>query len=150
MIQDWLLAAAHLMTMTLAASAVLVRGSLAMRVGTTGDPRPVQRAHWLWLGALAVVILTGVLRLVGPGKGTAYYLHQPFFHLKLTLVALLLALEIWPTLTVVRWDKGAVGSPRTARVIGILSHTQATLLLLVILAATAMARGITPAALAHG
>jgi putative membrane protein len=92
-------------------------------------------------------ISTGVWRAFGGvEKGTDYYLGNHIFLTKMGLLALILILEIAPAIALVRWRRrlasGAVVdttlAPRYARV----STIQAVLVVLMVLAATAMARGI--------
>ncbi len=154
MILEWLVASLHLMALATGFSAVLVRGSLVRHCSRPEDLGPVLRSDLVWGIAGGLLILTGLVRAFSHlEKGSAYYLHQGFFHIKLTLVAVVLLVEIWPMLVLIRWRiaraKGQSIDFRPAKTIAIISHSQSALLLLVILAATAMARGITPASLLH-
>jgi putative membrane protein len=64
-------------------------------------------------------------------------------------LVLILALEIWPMLVLMGWRRALQRSklmkdvvvPTTARRIAMISHTEALLVLLMVIAATAMARG---------
>ncbi len=55
--------------------------------------------------AAVVVLATGLLRWFVYGKGSDYYLSNPFFHTKLTLFAIVAILSIWPTIRFLRWRK---------------------------------------------
>jgi putative membrane protein len=87
-----------------------------------------------------------VRAFAGYEKGTSYYLGNHLFLTKLALFAVIFALEIKPMLTLMRWrravargeavDTGA--APALARASMIQSH----ILVVMILLAAAMARGI--------
>ncbi|MDR2327281.1 MAG: DUF2214 family protein [Acidovorax sp.] len=53
----------------------------------------------------AVLLLTGVARLVWGAKGMGWYVGQPLFHLKVTLFVLVALMSIKPTLAFRRWAK---------------------------------------------
>lgn len=55
--------------------------------------------------AALVVLATGLLRFLHYGKGMDYYLHNPVFHVKLTLFILMGILSIWPTVRFLKWRK---------------------------------------------
>ncbi|MDR3005431.1 MAG: DUF2214 family protein [Acidovorax sp.] len=55
--------------------------------------------------AAAVLLLTGVARLVWGAKGMGWYVGQPLFHLKVTLFVLVALMSIKPTLAFRRWAK---------------------------------------------
>jgi putative membrane protein len=67
----------------------------------------------------------------------------------MTLLALILALEVWPAITLMRWRRAlrrgdtpsTIASQRTASRISAISFVQASLIGLMVVAATAMARG---------
>ncbi|CAM2340494.1 putative membrane protein [Burkholderia vietnamiensis] len=100
------------------------------------------------MGASALVLIaTGLARAFGGfEKGTAYYLHEPLFHLKMTALVLILLLEIVPMLGLLRW-RGAVRRQqppdlRRARTYVRIGHWQAVLVMVIVFAAAGMARGI--------
>jgi len=78
-------------------------------------------------------------------KGTDYYLHQPLFHLKMTLFVLILLLEIAPMVTLIKWRRararGAAIDTGRAQLFARISHIEAMLVLLMVVAATGMAAG---------
>ena len=58
-----------------------------------------------WYGMCAVgVLVLGALRVVYFEKGSAFYLANPFFHLKIGLFILLGLLSIYPTVRFVKWQ----------------------------------------------
>jgi len=57
-------------------------------------------------GLAAVTILgTGVLRVLYFGKGTAYYMHNPFFLGKMAVFIIVSLLSLYPTITFILWFK---------------------------------------------
>jgi putative membrane protein len=101
-----------------------------------------------WWGVAAVLwIGTGLWRLLASTeKPTAYYLHNHVFWLKMSALVAILLLEIAPMVTLVKWRaRTARGTPidgRHATLFGAISYVQAVLVLIMVAAATAMARGI--------
>ena len=57
-----------------------------------------------WYGICAgLLLLAGFTRAYAYEKGFAFYLANPFFHLKLTLFVLMALLSIYPTIRFIRW-----------------------------------------------
>jgi putative membrane protein len=83
-------------------------------------------------------------------KGADYYLHEPLFHVKMTLLVVILVLEVPSMLALMRWRaalrKKAPPDLRRARYYARLSVIQSVVLILMVFAATGMARGIGLAA----
>jgi putative membrane protein len=81
-------------------------------------------------------------------RGTvAYYLQNPLFHLKMGLFVLVLALEVWPMITLIRWRR-AMGRNQTAAFgaagrIARISTIEAFLIVIMVFVAAALARGYT-------
>jgi putative membrane protein len=96
--------------------------------------------------AAAIWISTGLWRwLGGMEKPADYYTGNHVFWLKLGLLVVILALEVVPITTLIRWRRQSGGaSPldtsAAPRLAGI-STIQAMLIVFMVLAATAMARG---------
>jgi putative membrane protein len=124
-------------------------GTAALRRAFRAD------AHWglaaiLWLG-------TGLWRYVGSTeKATSYYNSNHVFLTKMTLFVVILALEIWPMLTLIGWraalgraDGSAAGGAGAgapidaakARKIATISYVQGAIVAIIVLTAVAMARG---------
>jgi hypothetical protein len=82
----------------------------------------------------------------GLESGTAYYPASHTFWLKMGLLGLILLLEIWPMVTLVRWRvalaRGQAIDTRPAATFGLISYAQAALVVAMVFAATAMARGL--------
>src|SRR5918997_3813706 len=111
----------HLMALGIGLWAVLARGQ-ALRQAAGELPRldALRRAfladaHW---GVAALVWLgTGLWRYLGSTeKATAYYNSNHIFLTKMTLFVIVLALEVWPMMTLIRWRSavGRAASPRGA------------------------------------
>ncbi len=149
MLVHWFLAAVHLLAFALGFWAVLTRGTAFSRLAAgAGEVRRVLLADNLWGISALVLLVTGGMRAFGGyEKGTDYYLHQPLFHLKMTLFVLILLLELAPMITLIKWRIGlARGNPlktRRAKMFARISHAEALLLVLMVIAATGMARGVT-------
>jgi putative membrane protein len=149
MLTHWFFAAAHLLAFALGFWAVLVRGTNFRRLAAgTGEARSVLIADNIWGICALILLVTGGMRAFGGyEKGTDYYLHQPLFHLKMTLFVLILILEMAPMVTLIKWRvalaRGATIDIRRATLFARISHVEAMLVLLMIVAATGMARGVT-------
>lgn len=149
MLVHWFLAAIHLLAFALGFWAVLTRGTASGRLATgSGDVRRVLLADNLWGIAALILLVTGGMRAFGGfEKGTDYYLHQPLFHLKMTLFVLILLLELAPMITLVKWRiasaRGKALDTGRAKLFARISHVEALLLMLMVIAASGMARGVT-------
>lgn len=146
MILHWLIATLHLLVLPLGLGAIWMRARHLARATGNESLAPVFMADNLWAAAAVLWIATGLWRAFGGlDKGSAYYLHDHAFYVKMALLAVILLLEIRPMITLVRWriqkrhgsavDVGA--APFLARI----SYVQAVLVVLMVFAATAMARG---------
>lgn len=142
----WVLAALHLIALGIGFGAVWFRGrSLRDQLDAAGLRRAFYADTW-WGIAAVVWIGTGLLRAFGGfEKGSVYYLHNHFFLAKMGLLALILVLEVKPMITLIRWriEVGHGRQPDTSAAARIarISVLQAVLLILMVLAATAMAKG---------
>jgi putative membrane protein len=80
------------------------------------------------------------------GACSPTYMQNHVFLTKMGLLLVILVLEVWPMVTLMRWRRSFAGGepvdtragPRLARI----SFVQAWVVVLMVLAATAMARGI--------
>jgi putative membrane protein len=143
----WFLASIHLLALGIGLGAVWARaGALSGRLDADGLRRTFAADTW-WAVAALLWISTGLWRLFGATeKSTDLYLSNHVFWTKMVLLLGILAMEVRPMVTLVRWRKGvAAGTApdtssagRLARV----SRIQAVLVVLMVLAATAMARGL--------
>jgi len=144
---QWFLASAHLLALGIGLGAVVIR---AAALGGQLDERRVKQAltsDAAWGIAALLWISTGLLRAFGGyEKGTTYYLESSAFHFKMAALGLILLLEIWPMVTFIRWRAArARGRPMDTARAGLfarISLAQAVLVIFMVFAATAMARGI--------
>ena len=96
----------------------------------------------------AVVLLAGIARVLWFAKGPAYYLHDIFFIAKMALFVAVGLLSIYPTLQflrmrpVLRQGGTPAMDPAHLRRIRRAIHVEATLVVLMILCASLMARGV--------
>ena len=142
----WLLAALHLLALGVGLGAVWARGR-AFQGGL--DAAGLRRTFYAdtWWGVAAILwIGTGLARAFGGfEKGSFYYLHNHFFWAKMGLLAAILILEVGPMIALIQWRRvaarGGVPDTRAARRFAQISFLQAGLVVLMVLAATGMARG---------
>ena len=146
MIIRWLFAALHLLALGIGLGAVWARArALLGPLDATGLRRAFYADTW-WGIAAALWIATGLMRAFGGlEKGAAYYLHNHVFWAKMGLLGAILVLEVWPMLTLIRWRvltaRGGQPVTSSAPRLAAISYLQAALVALMLLAATAMARG---------
>jgi len=142
----WLVAAVHLLALGIGLGGVWARGR-ALRATLDADGvRRVLYADNLWGLAALLWIATGLARAFGGlEKGAAYYLHSHSFLLKMALLGAILVLELRPMVTFVRWRarlaRGEAVDTSAARTFATISFVQAGIVIAMVLAATAMARG---------
>ena len=147
MLVRWLVAAVHLAALGVGLGAVWARArALRAPLDAAGYRRVFYADSWWGIAAL-LWISTGLMRAFGGlEKGTDYYLHNPFFLTKMTLLVAVLALEVWPMATLIRWRiarrKGEAVDTSRAPTVALISTTQAAAVVAMVLAATAMARGL--------
>lgn len=142
----WSLAALHLLALGIGLGAIWARGR-ALSGGL--DPAGLRRAFYAdtWWGvAAALWVSTGAVRAFGGfEKGTFYYLHNHLFWTKMLLLVAILALEVRPMLRLIEWRRvvarGEHPALQGARSLARVSFMQAGLVIGMVLAATAMARG---------
>lgn len=144
-----ILAIAHLVALGIGLGAVWARAR--------GLREPIDRASLrrafaadAWWGLAAVLwISTGLWRLIAATeKPTTYYMHNHLFFAKMGLLVVILMLEVWPMITLIRWRaasrRGSLDPVRLAgkaRSIRTISYVQALLILGMVAAAASMARG---------
>lgn len=143
----WLLAAIHLLALPIGMGAVFARGQAFQKLSSENGFQRVFVADNLWGISALLWITTGLLRAFGGyEKGSTYYLNNTVFWVKMGLLLLILILEIMPMINLIRWrikvlrnkPINTASAPAFARI----SFVQAGLVILMVLAATAMARGI--------
>ena len=146
----WLLAMAHLLALGIGLGAIWTRARALRAVAHGTDPGALRRALAAdaWWGVAAVLwLVTGLWRLfAGTEKAPAYYYGSHVFWTKMALFGAVAVLELAPMLSLVQWrialgrgrEPDVSRAGRWARI----SHVQVVLVVLLLLAATAMARGI--------
>lgn len=98
--------------------------------------------------AAGLVLIVGALRVAYLEKGASYYMHSAPFIAKMILFLAVGLLSIYPTVSFIKWNKsfkqGAAPqwSEATARKLRRVIHIELTLLVLMILCAAMMAKGI--------
>jgi putative membrane protein len=143
----------HLVALGIGLGAVWMRAS-ALRTRPLDRPalRRAFAADGAWGLAALIWLSTGLWRWFGEmEKSAGYYMRNSAFHAKLGLFLLILILELWPMITLIRWRRAVARSEKggtawsapedSAGRIAALSTAQAVIVLLMVLAAAAMARG---------
>ena len=145
------LAAVHILALGVGLGAVWVRAR-ALRGAI--DRFSLQRAFSadsVWGVAALLWIGSGLWRLFAgtDGRTVSYYMTNGVFHMKMGFFVLILVLEIWPMLTLMRWRvaMGRGGSPESAanpaaaRRVAVISYVEAAIVVVMVFVATALARG---------
>lgn len=143
-----LLAATHLLALGIGLGAVWTRGRALRGIVDNAALRRAFAAD-AWWGVSAVLWLgTGLTRLfAATEKSVDYYLRNPLFHLKMGLFVVILLLEIWPMMTLIRWRR-AIGRNQSATFssahrVARISLIEAFLVVIIVFVAVALARGYT-------
>jgi putative membrane protein len=145
----WFLASIHLLALPIGLAAVWLRArALRGSLDRHGIRRVLIADTW-WGVAAVLWLSTGLWRwLGGIEKVRSYYLTQPMFHAKLGLFFVILLLELWPMVTFIRWRAGLARGvePDVAKASSLarVSEIEAALVVAIVFAATAMARGLVP------
>jgi len=135
--------AAFTMVAALAIEFVLIRGEL-----TLASARALQSVDIVYGASATVLVIVGFLRVFYFEKGADYYFSSGTFIAKISLFVIVAILSFPPTLEFIRWRKatasGNVPSVEPARLARIrrLIHIELAGVLLIILMAALMARGI--------
>jgi len=146
-----LLASVHLLALGIGLGAVYARARAMNDLTAPGALNRGFKADTLWGIAALLWISTGLWRaLAGTEKTPVYYWSNHIFWGKMLLLVLVIVIEIWPMVTLIRWRmasaKGALppidelraSGKRIAR----LSDVQTLLVVAMVVAATMMARGV--------
>ena len=141
-----IVAALHYLALALGLPSVFLRGrALKGPLDRAGLAR-VFAADTVWGIAAGLWLVTGLLRaFAGLEKGSAFYLGSHAFWLKMTLFVLVVALEIWPMVTFIRWRAavrgGGLPDTSSARTLFVVNHIQLALVVVMVFVASFMARG---------
>ena len=140
----------HLLALGIGLGAVIYRGSALREIPAAGALQRVFRSDALWGISALIWLVTGLWRLFGETeKSVQYYMTNHVFFAKMGLFVLVLLLELWPMVTLMRWRRahgsatvaGSVADPATAKRLAMISHIEALLIVMIVFAAVTMARG---------
>jgi putative membrane protein len=145
------LAVLHLLALGIGLGAIYSRARALQRVGASMDALQRAFAADTWWGVAALLWLsTGLWRAIaGTEKVPSYYWGNHIFRAKMGLLVLVLLLEIWPMVTLIRWRVAAarrlLPAPEkltsTGRRLARISDVQTLLIIAMVVAAVLMARG---------
>ena len=141
-----IVSALHLLALAIGLPAVYLRGrALKGRLDRDGFQR-LFAADSVWGAAAGLWLVTGLLRAFGGlEKGSAFYLGSRLFWLKMGLFLLVVALEIWPMVTLIRWRsalrRGGTPDTSAARGLYAVTHVEMALVVVIVFVAAFMARG---------
>lgn len=146
MLLRWIIATLHLLALPLGLGAVLARARGLRQARGAADLSRAFVADNLWGLAAGLWIVTGLWRAFGGlEKGTEYYVNNRVFYVKMGLLALILLLEVWPMTTLIQWRlairRGKPLDFASAQALSRISQVQAALVIMMVFAATAIARG---------
>ena len=132
-------AAAFTLVAAIAIEFVLLRSAL-----TAASARQLRIVDAILGAAAGIVLLVGLARVFYFEKGASYYGHNAFFIAKIALFALVAVMSIYPTVTFLSWRRTPVPALDAAklRLLRRLIHWELAGVLLILLCAALMARGI--------
>jgi putative membrane protein len=135
--------AAFALVGALAIEFVLIKGEL-----TAANMRKIGVADAIFGISAGIVLVVGLLRVFYFEKGADYYFHSAPFIAKLSLFVIVALLSIYPTIQFLSWRKPLkagqlpIVDERKMRAIGSMIHWELLGVLLIILCAVLMARGV--------
>jgi putative membrane protein len=135
--------AAFTLVAALTVEFVLIRGEL-----TLASARKLRAADIIYGSSAGVVLVAGLLRVFYFEKGSSYYFASVPFIAKITLFIVVALLSIYPTIEFSSWRKSLrIGqmphlSERKRRAIRSIIHWQLAAIVLLVLCAALMAKGI--------
>lgn len=136
------------------AAAFALVGALAVEFALIRDDLTLRRARALQLAdaviavSATVVLLVGFLRVFYFEKGSAYYFHSAPFLAKVALFVVIALLSFYPTVEFLSWSRALkqgrvpVVSPHKLRTIRRIIHWELAGVVLLVLCAALMARGV--------
>lgn len=135
--------AAFALVAALALEFVLIKAELDARTA-----RRLQLADMVFGASSGVVLVVGLLRVYYFEKGAAYYMHSAPFIAKLSLFVVVGLLSIIPTIEFLSWSKAlkqgrapVLGDDKLRKLRAVM-HWELTGVVLIILCAVLMARGV--------
>lgn len=141
-----LVSAVHILGVTLGLGSVFARGRALRGTLDAAGLRGLFAADTAWGVAAAVLLLSGLLRALGGlEKGAAFYMRSHAFWAKMALFVVIVLLEVWPMVTLIRWRRivarGALPDVSRARALYLVTHVELGLAVLMVVVAALMARG---------
>src|SRR5262245_56456369 len=99
-----IVSALHVLALAIGLPAIWFRSRALKGPLDANGLRRVFTADNVWGIAAALWLATGLLRaFAGLEKGTQFYLGSHLFWTKLALFALVVLIELWPMITLIRW-----------------------------------------------
>ncbi|MGQ0537793.1 MAG: DUF2214 family protein, partial [Gemmatimonadaceae bacterium] len=146
MLIRWLFAAVHLVALGIGLGAVWTRARLLRGTLERADLQRVFAVDIWWGVAALLWVATGLTRVFASmEKSTTYYLHNHIFWTKMAVFLLVIVLEFRAARTLAGWRRQVSrgGMPDTSAAAGLarISTFEAALVVVMVLLATAMARG---------
>lgn len=144
------LAVLHLLALGFGMAAIDNRARALRRLASPPALRDAFIADSWWGVSALLWISTGLMRwLLGTEKPAAYYANNHVFYAKMGLLVVILALEIWPMVTLIRWRiaraRGSLPPVEHLVPLGkrlsMISNVQGVLVIGMVIAAVLMARG---------
>ena len=141
-----IVSALHVLALAIGLPAVYLRGRMLRGTLDAAGLRNLFAADNVWGIAAFLWLATGFSRaFAGLEKGSAYYLHSSLFWTKMVLFALILVLELYPMITLLRWRgalrRGQRPDTSPARTLYVISHVEMALVVLIVFVAAFVARG---------
>jgi putative membrane protein len=142
-----IVAALHHLALAIGLPAIFLRGRALKGPLDDAGLGQLFGADTMWGVAAALWVATGLIRAFGGlEKGAAFYLHSRLFYVKMALFLAIVALEMWPMVTFIRWRqarrRGARVDTSRARALFQVNHVQLALVIVAVFVASAMARGL--------
>ena len=129
--------AAFALVATLALEFMLIRDEINERTA-----RRLRVVDAIYGASAGLLLLVGLLRVFYFEKGAAYYFHSVPFLVKLSLFVAVGLLSIYPTVTFASWKKSLTVDERKLDTIRRIIHWELAAVVLILLCAALMARGI--------
>ncbi len=149
MLLQFLLGAFHLLALPVGLGGIWMRARSLSRVPAEGKPavESALAADNAWGIAALLWLGTGILRaFFGFEKGWGYYSTNALFWIKMGLFVTVVALEIWPMITFIRWrittSRGGTPDLSRAPLFARTSTIQAAIVVAMVFLAAGMARGL--------
>jgi len=95
----------HYLGFMLAFASLTVEAFNLKKEMTLEEAKRVSFADAAYGIAAVIILVTGVLRVLYFGKGTDYYLSNPFFYAKMGVFVIISLLSLYPTFTFISWIK---------------------------------------------